>query len=91
MKDCIDVVAVIKRLNRIEGQVRGIVRMIEKDKPCEDILIQIGSIKAALHKAGQLVMEGHLSHCMSEGIEAKNGDEAMKRLLKAFNQYAKIT
>ena len=89
MKECIDVPAIMKRLNRIEGQVRGIARMIENDKPCEDILIQIGSIKAALHKAGQLVLEGHMYHCVREGIKNNSDDTAMKNLLKALNQFAK--
>ncbi|MDR1873991.1 MAG: metal-sensitive transcriptional regulator, partial [Synergistaceae bacterium] len=55
---------VVRRLKRIEGQVRGIIKMVEEDKSCEDILIQIGSAKAALHKVGQIILEGHLHHCV---------------------------
>ena len=90
MKHCIDVEATTKRLKRIEGQVRGIVKMIENDSTCEDILIQIGSIKAALHKTGQVVLEGHFHHCVKEGIKRKDGEEAMKSLLRALNQFSKI-
>ena len=89
MKDCIDVEAVTKRLRRIEGQVRGIMKMIENDKPCEAILIQIGSIKAALHKTGQLVLEGHLRNCVQEGIKNKDSEKAMTDLLTALNQFSK--
>ena len=45
MLQCVDEKSIIRRLKRIEGQVRGLVRMVEEDKPCEDILIQIGSVK----------------------------------------------
>jgi len=89
MKDCIDVDAVMKRLKRIEGQVRGIMKMIENGKPCEAILIQIGSIKAALHKTGQIVLEGHLHNCMLEGIRTNDSEKAMNDLLEALNQFSK--
>ena len=55
MKKCMDVKAVTNRLKRVEGQVKSIIKMIKDDKPCEDILIQIGSTKAALHKTGQVL------------------------------------
>ena len=90
MKDCIDVEAVTKRLKRIEGQVRGIMKMIENNKPCEDIIIQIGSIKAALHKTGQIILEWHLHNCMKEAIENNNSERAMNDLLTALNQFSKI-
>ena len=67
MLQCIDEKDIVRRLRRIEGQVRGLVRMVEEDKPCEDILIQIGSVKAGLHKVGQYILEGHLHHCVLDG------------------------
>jgi len=91
MKDCIDSEAVIKRLKIIEGQVRGIIKMIEEDKPCEDILIQIGSIKAALHSTGQVVLEGHLHHCILDGIREGKEDETIERLSSAIEQFSRIT
>ncbi len=54
MKECMDVETVTNRLKRIEGQIRGIIHMIEEDRSCEEILIQIGSAKAALHKLVKL-------------------------------------
>ncbi|MBP6062883.1 MAG: metal-sensitive transcriptional regulator [Fusobacteriaceae bacterium] len=89
MGKCIDNSAVIKRLKRVEGQIRGIIKMIEEDKPCEDILIQIGASKAALHKTGQSILEEHLHHCVLD--ELKNGDEevVMKKLISALNQFSK--
>ncbi|MDR1404375.1 MAG: metal-sensing transcriptional repressor [Candidatus Methanoplasma sp.] len=90
MKKCIDSSAVINRLKRIEGQVRGLIRMVEEDAPCEDILIQIGSVKGALHKTGQVVLEGHLHHCIVDGIREGNEDEALAKLYSAIEQFSRI-
>ena len=85
-----DVDAVMLRLKRIEGQIRGIIRMIGEDKPCEDILIQIGSAKAALHKTGQIVLQGHVRHCVPDGIESGRKDEMMDRLFSAIEQFSRM-
>jgi DNA-binding FrmR family transcriptional regulator len=85
-----DVTAIIRRLKRIEGQVRGIMKMVEEDKPCEDILIQIGSTKAALHKVGQYILEGHLHHCVLDGIRDGNGDEVLDKLSSALEQFSRL-
>jgi DNA-binding FrmR family transcriptional regulator len=85
-----DSAAVTNRLKRIEGQVRGLIRMVAEDKSCEEILIQIGSVKSALHKAGQLVLEGHLHHCVLDGIRNGKGDETVKKLSSALEQFSRI-
>ena len=90
MKQSVDAEAVIKRLKRIEGQIRGIIKMIEDDKACEDILIQIGSAKAALHKTGQVVLEGHLHHCVVDGIRGGKQDETIRKLSSAIEQFSRI-
>lgn len=82
--------AITKRLKRIEGQVRGIIKMIENDKPCEDILIQIGSAKAALHKTGQVILEGHLHHCVIDGIRNGDDEETIRKLSAALEQFSRI-
>jgi DNA-binding FrmR family transcriptional regulator len=61
-----------KRLNRIAGQIKAIGKMIDEDIPCEDLLIQVNAVKKALRKVGQVVLEGHLNHCVREGIEHGN-------------------
>ena len=53
-----------RRLKKIIGQVQAIDRMIDEDVPCEDVLSQINAAKSALHKAGQVVLEGHIKHCV---------------------------
>ncbi|MDR0490129.1 MAG: metal-sensing transcriptional repressor [Oscillospiraceae bacterium] len=90
MKQCMDVEAVTNRLKRIEGQVRGLIRMVEEDKSCEEILIQIGSAKSALHKTGQVILEGHMHHCVLDGIRAGKEDETIKKLSSAIEQFSRI-
>jgi len=85
-----DVDAVVKRLKRIEGQVRGLIKMIESDKNCEEILVQISSAKSALHKTGQVILEGHLHNCFLDGIRDGNEEEAIKKLSSAIEQFSRI-
>jgi len=90
MRQCMDVESVLNRLKRIEGQVRGIMKMVEDDKSCEEILIQIGSAKSALHKAGQVILEGHLHHCVLDGIRDGDEEETIKKLSSAIEQFSRI-
>ena len=90
MKQCVDSKAIINRLKRIEGQVRGLIKMIEEDKRCEDVLIQIGSTKSALHKTGQVILEGHLHHCVLDGIREGKEEETIKNLSSALEQFSRL-
>ena len=58
----------LKRLRRIEGQVRGLQRLVEEDRYCADILVQISSVQEALHSVGRALMKNHLRHCAAEAI-----------------------
>ncbi len=89
MKQCMDVEAIQKRLRKVEGQVRGIAKMVEEDKACEDILIQISAVKSALHKTGQIILEGHMHHCVLDGIKHGQEEETIKKLISALNQFSK--
>jgi CsoR family transcriptional regulator, copper-sensing transcriptional repressor len=64
-----------RRLRRIEGQVRGLQKMIEEDRYCPDILTQISSVQEALRAVGRELMRNHLKHCAAQAIRA-GGDEA---------------
>lgn len=90
MKHYKDSEAVITRLKRIEGQMRGIIKMVEDGKSCEEVLIQISSAKAALHKTGQAVLEGHLHHCVLDAVRDGNEEETMKKLFSAIEQFSRI-
>ena len=64
----------LKRLKRIEGQVRGLARMVEEDRYCPDIMVQISSVQEALRAVGRGLMRNHLRHCASQAI--RNGNPA---------------
>ena len=85
-----DIDAVIKRFKRIEGQIRGLIRMVEEDKSCEEILIQISSAKAALHKTGEVILTGYLHYCVLEGIREGTEEETIKKLFSAIEQFSRI-
>lgn len=89
MRECMDVDKVVARLKRIEGQVRGLMSMVERDVPCEDILVQISAAKSALHKTGQVILEGHLSHCVLKGIANGDAEGTLKRLSEAIDKFSK--
>ena len=68
----------LKRLRRIEGQVRGLQKMVEEDRYCADILTQISSVHEALRSVGRELMRNHLKHCASTAIRSSDADaEAM--------------
>lgn len=64
----------IKRLNRIEGQVRGINKMVEDDRHCDDIMIQISAVSSALKSLGQEILLNHMKTCMVDDINNKKYD-----------------
>lgn len=87
MKDCYDQKALVARLNRVQGQIGAIRRMIEDDAAkCEDIMIQINAADAALHRIGLVVLEGHLGHCVRHGIEEGKADEAIENFKDSLEQ-----
>jgi DNA-binding FrmR family transcriptional regulator len=79
-----------KRLKRVEGQIKAIDRMIEQDVPCEDIIIQINAAKTALHKIGQVVLEGHLNHCVKDGIAHGDAEKTIADFAKAVEYFSRL-
>jgi len=71
------------RLKRIEGQIRGLQRMVEEDTYCIDILTQLNSASAALKAVGIGLLDGHVRHCVRESIEQGQGDEKVEELMAA--------
>lgn len=78
-----------KRLKRIEGQVRGVEKMIEDERYCVDILIQISAIQSALKNVGYGVTERHMKHCVTDAIENGNGEESIEELMSVLKQFSK--
>ncbi|WP_058305694.1 metal-sensing transcriptional repressor [Gracilibacillus massiliensis] len=79
----------VNRLKRIEGQVRGIQKMVEEDRYCVDILVQISAIQSALKNVGFSVTERHLNHCVSDAIKQGDGKEAIDELMTVMKQFSK--
>lgn len=90
MSKCIDNDALHKRLRRIIGQVQAIDRMIDEDVPCEDVLSQINAAKSALHRCGQVVLEGHIRHCVRDGIEHGDADKTIDNFAKAMERFSNM-
>jgi DNA-binding FrmR family transcriptional regulator len=76
------------RLRRIEGQVRGLQRMVDEDTYCIDILTQLSSVSAALKAVGMGLLDGHVRHCVTESIEQGRGDEKVEELMAAVGRLA---
>lgn len=91
MRQCMDAENLHRRLRKIAGQVEAIDRMIEEDIPCEDVLAQINAAKSALHRCGQIVLEGHIEHCVKDGIQHGDPDATIKSFTKAVERFANMS
>jgi DNA-binding FrmR family transcriptional regulator len=76
------------RLRRIEGQVRGLQRMVEADQYCIDILTQVNSATAALRSVAMGLLDDHVRHCVRESIETGESDEKVEELIAAVARFA---
>ena len=80
---------VLKRLRRIEGQVRGLHRMVEGDQYCIDVLTQLNSVQAALKAVGLGLIDDHVRHCVREALEEGQGDDKVEELVSAVARFAR--
>lgn len=80
---------VINRLKRIEGQVRGVQKMIEDDRYCVDTLVQLSAVSAALKKVAFSILEDHTRGCVTNAIKSGHEDEAIEELMKVIQQFSK--
>ena len=79
------------RLRRIEGQVRGIQRMVGEEAYCVDILTQVASVVSALEKAGAIILKDHVEHCVRESIEnGEDADEKIEELTTAVERFLRV-
>ena len=72
------------------GQLQAIERMIDEDKPCEDVIAQINAVKSAVHACGLVVLEGHLQHCVRDGIEHGDLDATLDSFATAVKRFANL-
>jgi DNA-binding FrmR family transcriptional regulator len=81
--------AVLKRLNRISGQVRGVTGMVEDNRYCVDILTQIAAIQSALDAVAMQLLEDHTHGCVQSAIRSGHGDEAIGELIAVVKRFAR--
>ena len=81
--------ALIKRLHRIEGQVRGVERMIEEERYCIDVLTQISAVQTALESLSVKLLEDHVRHCVADAL-TEGGTAADERLTEATTAIARL-
>ena len=86
-----DKAKVQNRLKRIEGQVRGLQRMVDEEAYCVDVLTQISSAVSALEKVGAILLKDHVEHCVRESIEkGENADEKIEELTDAVERFLRV-
>ena len=84
---------IANRLNRIEGQVRGIARMVEDDRYCIDVLTQVSAVKTALDSLALQLLEDHVGHCVAGALasgDRESADAKAKELLSAVERFARV-
>ena len=84
--------AIVKRLRRIEGQVRGLERMVEEDRYCIDVLTQISAVSTALDSVALKILEDHVGHCVSGALASGDPEEAAAKteeLLAAVQRFSR--
>lgn len=92
MSEVNDKEALIKRLKRIEGQVKGIQNMVEEERYCVDILVQISAIRSAINKVGTLILDNHVKGCVMSSIkndDSKQAEETIDELINTINKFTK--
>ncbi|AII60889.1 metal-sensing transcriptional repressor [Dehalococcoides mccartyi] len=79
--------SVINRLSRIEGHIRAIKAMLEEERPCPEILIQLAAVKSAITKASRLVLEDHMESCLYQATKANAPEKEWNSLKEALGKY----
>lgn len=89
-KGMVDVTSLQLRLKKVVGQLNGIQKMLAGDEPCENILTQLNAVNGALHRISFMILDGHLRHCVREGIEKGNADETIESFAEALENFSKM-
>lgn len=78
---------VISRLSNIEGHIRGIKKMAEDGRNCEELLVQVSAVKSAVNNVGRVILEDYLEDCVVEGIRKQSDQETVENLKKALKKF----
>ena len=91
MKKCMEGVPMLHvRLKKLIGQLNGIQKMLDEDVPCEDILLQLNAVNGALHRISFMILEGHLRHCVRDGIQKGDADETIESFAEALENFSRM-
>jgi DNA-binding FrmR family transcriptional regulator len=82
--------SVQKRLHRIEGQVRGLSRMVEQDRYCIDIVTQISAVRAALRRAEEEILKDHVAHCVEHAIASGNKTDQRNKIAELMDVIGRV-
>ena len=91
MRQCMNSDTLHLRINKMIGQLNAISKMIDEDVPWEEVLIQINAVRGALHRVGQIVLEGHLKHCVRDGIEHGDAEKTLNDFAKALEHFSRMS
>jgi DNA-binding FrmR family transcriptional regulator len=80
---------IVKRMNKVIGQLNGVKRMIEQDRDCPDVLLQITSARSALGKLGVMITEDHMEHCIADSFQKGKGRQSIASMGRALKQMLK--
>lgn len=82
-------VDILNRMKKIEGQAKGIQRMIEEDKCCGDIMVQISAIRSAINRVGGLIMDNYIKECLKETLKNNSSDDRIEEVIETIVKYVK--
>lgn len=80
----------VKRVNRIEGQIGGIKKMIVEERPYDEVIIQLNSAKSAIQRISQILLEAHADHTFMDAVESGQTEKELASLRRAIQQYSKM-
>jgi len=80
---------ILSRLKRIEGQLRGIQRMVKDDKYCVDILVQISSVLGATQRVGLIILDDHIKGCVKDALASEDGEASVQELMNVIQRFVK--
>jgi CsoR family transcriptional regulator, copper-sensing transcriptional repressor len=87
---CCTKISCAKRLGRIEGQVRGIARMLEEDRYCIDVVTQISAVRAALKRVEEEILKDHVGHCVENAIQSGDKDDQRQKVAELIDVLGRV-
>lgn len=92
MKQCMETEKLHRRIKKIIGQLNAIDRMVDDESiACEDVLMQVNAAKSALHSVGKVILEGHLKHCVIDGIQHGDAEKTVEEFAKAIDHFSRLS